>query len=109
MSSGAASPVFDLEWMTLTSVCLLIDNPESISGTIRLSLLSISEDFFFLNINLVSCLSQPNRCLSALYFPCCKALNEERINAPLIQMMKVPATNSVIFSSASFFFLFLEV
>lgn len=47
MSSGAASPVFDLEWMTLTSVCLLIDNPESISGTIRLSLLSISEDFFF--------------------------------------------------------------
>lgn len=47
MSSGAASLVFDLEWMTLTSVCLLIDNPESISLTIRLSLLSISEEFFF--------------------------------------------------------------
>lgn len=47
MSSGAAGLVFDLAWMTLPSVCLLIDNPESISGTIRLSLLSIIEDFFF--------------------------------------------------------------
>lgn len=47
MSSVAASLVFDLEWMTLASVCLLIDNPESISWTIRLTLLSISEDFFF--------------------------------------------------------------